>query len=102
MAHSYGFGGHELSSSSLIQSSQVNHAYTSGDTSESQSKDQLTPFTHFTNKFLVSPKPEANLATGLNDPWSEQTMETVYLTSTDYHGIPSHYGCSNRTYRIYQ
>ena len=80
MVHSYCFAGHELSSSSLIQTSRVDHAYTPGDTSESQSKGQLTPFTHFTNKFLASPKPEASLATGLNShgrnkPWRPFTLQ---------------------------
>ena len=79
MVHSQGFGGHELSSSSRTQLSQFNHAYTSVDTFESQSKDQLTHFTHFTNKFLVSPKPEANLEVSLNDqncnkPWKPFTL----------------------------
>ena len=87
MAHSYGIGGHELSSSSLVQSSQVNHAYTSGDTSESQSKNQLTHFTQFTNKFLASPKPEASLATGLNSharskPWRPFTLQGPTLIAS--------------------
>jgi len=66
MAYSYGSGSRELSSRNLIQLGRVNHAYKSGNTSESQSKDQLRPLIHFTNKFLVSPKPEANLASSLN------------------------------------
>jgi len=64
MVHSQSLGDHELSSRSLTQ---FNHAYTSVNTSESQSKGQLTPFTRFPNKFLVPPKPEANLVIGLND-----------------------------------
>ena len=68
-----------MSSSSRTQLSQFNHAYTSVDTFESQSKDQLTHFTHFTNKFLVLPKPEANLEVSLNDqncnkPWKPFTL----------------------------
>lgn len=66
MTHSYGFGGQGLSSSSLIQLTQVNHAYTSGDTSEFQSKNQLTTFLHLTNKFIVSPEPRASHAPGPN------------------------------------
>ena len=72
MVHSQGFGGHELSSSSHTQLSQFNHVCTSVDTSVSQGKDQLTPFTHFTNWFLVLPKPKANLLIGQNDPtWNK-------------------------------
>jgi len=76
-----GSGGHKLSSCSRPQLSQFNHAVTSPDTYESQSKDQLTPLTHFTNKFLVLPKPEANLAIALNDqncnePWKPFTLRT--------------------------
>ena len=87
MAHSYGFAGRGLSSSSLTQSSQVNHAYTSRDTSESQSKNQLTPFTHFTNEFLASPKPEASLGTGLNGhgrnkPWRPFTLQGPTLMAS--------------------
>ena len=79
MVHSQGSGGHELSSSSRTQLSQVNCEYTSADTLESQSKDQLTPSTHFTNKFLASPKPQANRVIGLNDqhrnkPWKPLTL----------------------------
>jgi len=79
MAYSYRFGIRELSSSSLIQLDQVNHAYNSGNTSQSQSKDQLTPFLHFANKFQVPPKPEDILATSLNGhgqnkPWRPFTL----------------------------
>jgi len=43
MGHSQGFGRDEWSSSSITQLSQFSHACTSVDTSEFQSKDQLTP-----------------------------------------------------------
>ena len=79
MVHSQRFGGHELSSGSRTQLSQFNHTCTSVDTFVSQGKDQLAPFTHFTNKFLALPKPEANLAIGQNDqnwnkPWKPLTL----------------------------
>ena len=76
MVHSQGFGGYELSASSHNQLSTYT---TPGDTFEHQSKDQLTPFTHFTNKFVVSSKPKADIAIGLNDqnwnkPWKPFTL----------------------------
>ncbi|PUU76809.1 hypothetical protein B9Z19DRAFT_1129183 [Tuber borchii] len=75
MADSHGPGHHELSSSSLIQSSQVSHAYTPGETSESK----------------ISHKPETNLAISLNDqnrnkPWKPLTLRAptivAYLLTT--------------------
>ena len=86
MVHSQGFGGHELPSSSGIQLSQLNHGDTSADTYGSQSKDQLTPLTYFTNNFLVLPKPEANLAI-LNDPngnkpWKPFTLRAPTLIAS--------------------
>jgi len=79
MVHSQVFCGHELSSSGLTQLSQFNPAYTSADTFESPSKDQLTTSRHFTNKFLVLAKPKANLAMNLdnangNKPWKPCTL----------------------------
>ena len=76
-----------MSSNSRTQLSQFNHTYTSVDTFESQSKNQRTPFTHFTNKFLVLPKPEANLVIGLNDqnwnkPWKPFTLRAPTLMAS--------------------
>jgi len=87
MVHSQGFGGHEFSSSSRTQLSQVSHEYTSVDTFEFQIKDQLTPFAHFTNKFLASPKPEANLVIGKNDqnwnkPWKPLTLRAPTIIAS--------------------
>jgi len=87
MAYSYGFGGHELSSSSLIQLNQLNHPHSSEDTSESPSTDPLTPYPHFTNKFLVSPKPEASLDTDSNDqnrnkPWKPFTLRAPTIIAS--------------------
>jgi len=84
MMHSQGFGGHELSSTGRTRLSQVNHEYTSADTFEFQSKDQLTPLTHFTNKFLASRKPEPNLVISLNNqnwnkPWKPLTLRAPTL-----------------------
>ncbi|PUU73919.1 hypothetical protein B9Z19DRAFT_1196591 [Tuber borchii] len=63
MVHSQGFGGPELSSSSLTKLSQFNHAYALVDTFESQ----------------ILPKPEANLPISLTDqncnkPWKPFTL----------------------------
>ena len=87
MVRSQGFGGHELSSNNHTQLNQFNQAYTLPDTFESQSKDQRTPFTHFTNKFLVLPKSEANLVIGLNDqnwnkPWKPFTLRAPTLMAS--------------------
>ena len=87
MVHSQGSGGHELSSSSRTQLSQVSHEYTSADTFEFQSKDRLTPFTHFTNWVLASPKPEANLVIGLSDqnwnkPWKPVTLRAPTIIAS--------------------
>ena len=87
MVHSQGSGGHELSSSSRTQLSQVSHEYTSADTFEFQSRDQLTPFTHFSNWFLASPKPEANLVIGLSDqnrnkPWKPVTLRAPTIIAS--------------------
>ena len=87
MAYSHGFGGNELSSSSRIQLNQLSHLYTSVDTSESPSKDQPTLFTHFSHKFLVSPKPETNLAISLNDknlnkPWRPFTLRAPTIIAS--------------------
>ena len=86
MVHSQGFGGHELSSSNT-QLSQFNQADTSVNTFESQSKGQLIPFTHFTNMFLVLPKPEANVPIGLNDhnwnkPWKPLTLRAPTMIAS--------------------
>ena len=67
MVHSQRFSGHEMSSSSRTQLSQVSPEYTLADTLQFQSKYKITPFSHVTNLFLALPKPEANLAIGLND-----------------------------------
>jgi len=76
-------GGHELSSGSRTQLSQFNDAVTSADTYESQSKDQLTPLTYFTNRFLVVTKPEANLAIALNNQNCNESWKPFdLLTST--------------------
>ena len=77
MAHSEGFGGQEFSNNRAC-------GYPSVDTPESQSKDQQTPFTHFTNnKFLVSPKPVANVAIGLNDQnWNKRWKPITLREST--------------------
>ena len=87
MANSHGFGGNELSSGSRTQLSQLSHQYTSVDTSESSSKDQPTLFTHFTHKFLVSPKPETNLAISLNvknlnKPWKPFTLRAPTIIAS--------------------
>ena len=87
MVHSQGFCGHELPSSSQTQSSQFNHPYTSANTFESQRKNQLTPFTHLTNKFLSPPKPKANLVIGLNDqnwnkPWKPFTLRAPTIIAS--------------------
>ena len=87
MEYSHGPGDHELSHSSLIHLRQVSHAYTPGETSESQCEDQLMPFTHLTNEFLVSHKPEANLATDLNDqnpnkPWRPLTLRAPAIMAS--------------------
>jgi len=87
MMRSQGFGGHELSSSNRTQLSQFNQADTSVNTFESQSKGQLIPFIHFTNKFLVIPKPEANVPIGLNDqnwntPWKPVTLRAPTIMAS--------------------
>ena len=87
MVHSQGFGGHELSSSSRTQLSQVSHEYASADTFEFTSKDQLTPFTHFTNWFLASLKSEANVPIGLNNqnwnrPWKPLTLRAPTIIAS--------------------
>ena len=87
MVHSQSFGGHESSSSSLTQLNQFNHADTSADTSESQCKDQLTYFTHLTNKFLVLAKPEVNPAINLDDqscnkPWKPFTLRAPTIIAS--------------------
>ena len=87
MMHSQGVGDHELSSSNRIQLSQFNQADTSVNTFESQSKGQLILFTHFTNKFLALPKPEANVPIDLNDqnwnkPWKPLTLRTPTIIAS--------------------
>ncbi|PUU73735.1 hypothetical protein B9Z19DRAFT_1094473 [Tuber borchii] len=71
MAHSQGFGGHELSSNSRTQLSQFNHPYTPVDTLKPQ----------------ILPKPEANLIIGLNDqncnkPWKPFTLRAPTLLAS--------------------
>ena len=87
MAYSHGPGDHELSSSSPIQLSQVSHESTPGETSESQGENQLTLFIHLTNEFLVSHKPEANLAIDLGDqnqnkPWRPLTLRAPTIIAS--------------------
>jgi len=87
MAYSHGPGDHELSSSSPIQLSQVNPPYTPGETSESQSEDQLTPFIHLTDEFLVSHQCEANLAIDVadqnrNKPWRPLTLRAPTILAS--------------------
>ena len=87
MAYSYGFSGYKLSSPNGTQLSQPNQPSTSVDTSDSPSKGQLRHFTHFTNKFLVSPKPEASLAIGINDknqnkPWRPFTLRAPTIIAS--------------------
>ncbi|PUU76811.1 hypothetical protein B9Z19DRAFT_1194474 [Tuber borchii] len=71
MADSHGPGDYELSSGSFIQLSQVSHAYTLGEPSESQ----------------ISHKPETNLAMGLNDqnrnkPWKPLTLRAPTILAS--------------------
>ena len=85
MADSSGSGSHELSSRSRTQLSRLSRAYTTVNSSKSQSKDQPTPFTHFTNKFLVSPA--TNLAIGrddknLNKPWRPFTLRAPTIIAS--------------------
>jgi len=87
IAYSYGFGGQRMSSHNDTQLSQPNQPSTSVDTSDSPSKDQLRNFTHFTNKFLVLPKPEADLAIGINDkklnkPWRPFTLRAPTIIAS--------------------
>ena len=87
MVHSQGFDGHELSSGSRTQLSQFNHACTSVDTFISQGKDQITPLTHFTNKFLALPKPKANPVIDRNDqnwnkPWKPLTLRAPTIIAS--------------------
>ncbi|PUU79491.1 hypothetical protein B9Z19DRAFT_1081597 [Tuber borchii] len=67
----YGFGGNELSPDSRTQLSQPRHPYTPVDTSESS----------------ISPKPETNLAIGLNDknlnkPWRPFTLRAPTIIAS--------------------
>jgi len=76
-----------LSSSSRTQLNRLSRAYTAVNNSKSQSKDQPTPFTRFTHKFLVSPKPETNPVIGLNDkklnkPWRPLTLRAPTITAS--------------------
>ena len=85
MADSSGSGGHELSSSSRTQLSRLGRPDAAVNHSKSQSKDQPTLFTHFTNKFLVSP--ETNLAIGRNDkilnkPWRPFTLRAPTIIAS--------------------
>ena len=87
MMHSQGSGGHELSSSNPTQLSQFNQADTPVNAFESQSKGQLILFTHFTNMFLVLPKPEVNVTIGLNDqnwnkPWKPVTLRAPTMIAS--------------------
>ena len=76
-----------MSSSSHTQLSQFSHVCTSVDTSVTQGKDQLTPFAHFTNWFLVLPKPKGNLQIGQNDrnwnkPWKPLTLRASTIIAS--------------------
>ena len=69
------------------QLSQPNQPSTSVDTSDSPSKDQPRIFTNFTNKFLVSPRPEVDLAIGLseknlNKPWKPFTLRAPTIIAS--------------------
>jgi len=86
IGHTQGFSGHQLSSH-LNQLSQSNHIYSPVDTFESRSKNQLTPFTHLTNKFLVSPKPESNCTIGPHDqnrnkPWKPFALQALTIIAS--------------------
>ena len=68
-----------MASDNRTQLSQPNQPPTPVDTSDSPGKDRLRPFAYFTNRFLVSLKPEADLAIGINDknlnkPWRPFTL----------------------------
>ena len=87
MAYSHSLSGHKLFPSNRIQSSQFQHPSTSVDTFESQSKDQLRPFEHFTDKFLAALKHEANLAIDLidqnrNKPWRPFTLRAPTIIAS--------------------
>ncbi|CUS11873.1 unnamed protein product [Tuber aestivum] len=80
MAYNYSGRDYEMSSSSNTQLNQLNHPYTSVDTSQSQSEDKPTTFYTLTNAFLASLKPKAHLSTdlngrGRNKPWRPFTLQ---------------------------
>ena len=76
-----------MASQNGTQLSQPNQPSTSVDTSDSPSKDQLRILTHFTNRFLVSLKLEADLAIGLDDKnlnksWRPFTLRVPTIISS--------------------